>query len=247
MMKTRLRRESSCPSPFKSPRVLDFNKSTYGFAPLLEHVFKACDFQKLAIRPAVDFLDAMSGSGTLGLAIREKVKAAMADKFHHFAFYFNDVAEAPLAKLRETALIAHRDICDIGTRFPDTFHVVAMQNGIVDLPKERQLQAFRSIYDSMKPGGRLVVADLASLDEQQQSYLSSLHFVSGTSAAAAPRTHEAYIPLMKEWHDLLKSAGFREAELPISEFTIYFSGGTNNTAVRYPAIVLAADKPYPTE
>jgi hypothetical protein len=196
-------------------------KDTKPYGLLVEAVFKACDFQRFASRPAVNFVDVMSGPGRLGLDLREKLREAMPDKFPRFAFYFNDVDNKPLMNLAEIALIAPCNIYKLGQRFPVAFHIAAVRYGISDLSHEEQRRALASIYESMVPGGRLVIADMLAYSVQQQEGLMRVHSM---RQKLAGKKGTCYITTIPEWTYLLRNAGFQNVDVPFT--------GTSDVATR---------------
>ncbi len=176
-------------------------------------ILDACDLQKVALRPAINFLDAMCGSGRLGLEVKERVRQTFQDRLIHFAFYFNDVAHEPLMKL-EGEFTAPGDVRELSQKFPGYFHVAAVRYGIKDLPQQEQLNALVSLRDSLVPGGRLVIADMTAYNVGQQDAIITVHAMhqrlTGRDEKAEGRCH---IPTIMEWELLANSAGFKNVRI----------------------------------
>jgi len=172
-------------------------------------IWEACGFPNFASRPAVNFLDGMSGPGRLGLDLKERLQADLAGRAPRFSFYFNDVAIEPLKKLPEGMYHARCDVRELGQRFPFTFHIAAVRYGIKDLPQEEQGNALKSIYESLVPGGRIVVADMTADTAAAQHGIIEVHAAKQRLAGRNEgKEGRCYIPRLGEWTSLVAGAGF---------------------------------------
>ncbi len=190
--------------------IASYNPKTAFFSKIME----ACDFPKSAHMPYINILDCMSGPGKLGLDIRKKLQETMPEEASKFFFYFNNATPEPLMTLPPDSLTVCCDVRKLGQRCPLKFHTVMARYGIKDLPQIEQEKALKSIYESMAPGGRIVIADMTAYSPEGQTGIIDVHSakqrLAGRNEAKEGR---CYIPMIKEWSGLLADAGFQNVNV----------------------------------
>jgi hypothetical protein len=178
------------------------------YSALVEPIINACALDTFSSSSTLHILDAMSGPGNLGLAMHAQIAI---QSRRNALFHYNDVCAEPLAHIDGVPKLIC-DVRDVGTRYPNTFNIVAVRYGITNLPQAEQAAALASIYESLADAGRIVVADFTAISDGARKGIAAVHAarqeLAGRDAEKEGRCH---IPLVTEWPRLLTAAGFTNA------------------------------------
>jgi len=149
----------------------------------------------------VRVLDLMSGPGKLAGELKKSAPAL---------YFCLDFAGSQLQKIpSETSNL--RMLADVQALpiAPETFDVVVVRFGIKDLIASSQPDVIAGIYRILKPGGRLIVADMVA-PEGAGEWLNAQHALKQELGGRNPQIEgKCHIPSETDWIDLLIRAGFQ--------------------------------------
>lgn len=189
----------------------DFNTGpkTYGDIGLVSKIYTATGLED---RPeGARVLDFMAGAGKLGLTLQE-----LFDPTHRYFFF--DGSSRHLSKMPETSLRFVGD-ARVGQAYggqllplkDESVDVVVARYAIKNLPQIEQMDTIHDLFRVIKPGGRLVIADMVSPSNPEIKYwLISQHSKKQQFEGRNIKEEgQCYIPTESEWLKLLKKAGFQ--------------------------------------
>ncbi len=195
--------------PMNGAQKAHFDKLVQSETRFFNQIFKACDFAK---RPAkLDFLDGMCETGALGLTIAKKLRQDMPELAARTAFYFNDIRTDPQMKstLRESeGTFIKGNICRMDRLAKQQFDIIAIRYGLSRLHKDDVVPAVNSLFKSMLPGGRLVIADTAALTAQGAQGLVEVCLKNIELFKIAGNREDDYIPTAFDLKFVINAAGF---------------------------------------
>src|SRR3989344_2366891 len=171
---------------------------TYTDSAFLDTIFiatKLAEFKGSAL--VVDF---MSGPGKVASGIKERVSG------HRYVAL--DGSVGLLRKIADPEI--ERVVGDIRATplKPNSVDIGIVRYGIKDIPEEQQLDVLRQIYESLKPGGKLVIADMVS-PEGAREWNNKQHSQKQQFSGRNIETEgECNIPTENEWLTLLREIGF---------------------------------------
>lgn len=201
-------------------KVYDVLNLLIPYQELLETI---CD--ELEIRPNEKILEAGCGTGNLALKIKERGATVVGlDNYKEALDIYrrkDPTAELVLADLKEKL------------PFPDNyFDKIASNNTLYIIPKEKQLDSLKELYRILKPGGKIVLANLKKGWRSGKIYISGIkkNLKREGFYSTFLKTIKMVIPTIKvfyynylikkeaqyyfcdfnEQRDLLKKTGFRE-------------------------------------
>ncbi|MFH1520795.1 MAG: methyltransferase domain-containing protein [Candidatus Micrarchaeota archaeon] len=175
--------------------------------PFSRALKRAIGLSRFLTHEPVMVLDLMSGPGKVGQIIEEY--AARCSKT--VALYYNDKREFPLVTatdLPERRLVG--DVRELSAIVPPGlfFDLVVVRYGIKDLQQCDQQVAFNQIARVIKPGGKLIVADMVATADTQMA----VNHIHAAKQELAGRLREiegsCHIPTLAEWKTYAHSAGF---------------------------------------
>lgn len=175
--------------------------------PFFRAILDACISGARPRIPSLRFLDAMSGPGKLGRDLLPALEGLQSPGSVQVAF--NDTRPEPLERLRSDGFATVQ--CDIRDlhRTRMVFDVIAVRYGLKDLPEGGAQQALSSIYQSLGPGGVLVIADMTAKSPQGQAGAIEVHAAKQRLAGRDERTEgRCFIPTDSQWLSLVREAGF---------------------------------------
>lgn len=185
-----------------SQRNFDQGPKTYTDAVFLDTIFAAtglAEFEGSAL--VVDF---MSGPGKVASGIKERAVEhtyiALDGSVGLLRKIVDPELESVISDVRGLALKSN--LIDVGI----------VRYGVKDIPEDQQLDVLKQLYEVLKPGGVLVVADMVSPEgarEWNNKQHSQKQQFSGRDIITEG---ECNIPTEAEWIAILREAGF-EAEV----------------------------------
>lgn len=188
---------------------IHFKKLVQSETRFFDQIFKACDFAK---RPTkLDFLDGMCETGALGLTVAKTLQKEMPELAARTAFHFNDTRTDPQMKstLRESkGTFIKGDICCLDRLSKQRFDLITIRYGFSYLHKDRVVLAVNSLFRSMLPGGRLVIADMAALTAEGGQGLREVCLKNIELLKTAGNRKDDYIPTGFDLKFVINAAGF---------------------------------------
>lgn len=195
----------------------DAGPKTYtdeGFMDMIHNATGLATFKGQAV-----VLDLMSGPGKVANGLRKRSPQ------HRFIAV--EASEGSLAKVPEGIERIHTDVRDLSL-VPHA-DVAVVRYGLKDIPQDQQPGVLSAINQALKPGGKLVIADMVSPDGMKfrtNRHHSAKQELSGRNIAEKGRCN---IPTEDQWVSMLGNASFRITSIEdyVSEVvtTNWVSGG----------------------
>lgn len=193
----------------------DFNTgpTTYADAAFSEKIFSATGLADFSGQARV--LDLMSGPGKVGLSLQEYAP--------QHTYYFLDLSQLQLEKIPATGEIVYRDLtlpvanhrlrADV-RELPirgKSMDVAVARYALKDLTDYEQGPTLFGIAETLKPGGRLVIADMVSPDgPDNKSWLNMHHSLKQELSGRNPLQEGfCHIPTEHGWMRVLQDAGMK--------------------------------------
>ncbi len=175
-------------------------------------IFYGCGFgRRFARRSEMRVLDAMCGPGRLGtdLAITARERGVKAD----LRISFTDINGIPLAGLAgegfETVCSDIRGIHSALGESEGGFDLVVVRNGLKSLPKGELRGALESLRETLVKGGRIVIGDLTSFNEEAQGGITRIQSAKQEFAGRNPELEGVcFVPTFDQWRSEVSGAGF---------------------------------------
>jgi len=199
----------------QSSTIFRANIGSYGASTdFFGAIFRGCQFNSFNARRLI-LLDAMAGPGKLGKDIRAKYKIETPNRAP-LSIFFNDVRAEPLLQLRREArnnFIINCDAKEID-KSGRKFHIFAVRCGLKDLPQDQLPLALSAAYNSILPGGRIVIGDMMAYTSEGQNGIIRVHSAK-QEFAGRNREQEGicFIPTAEEWAALLLKTGFSNVRI----------------------------------
>lgn len=176
-------------------RLFDKAPPTYTDAEFLNKIIAAVDFNSLPTPARI--ADVMSGPGKVGLVLQKQFPK------HHY--YFLDFARGQLMKIPGEGKIA-ADARALPLA-PECLDAVVVRYALKDLTEKEQPEVLKGIFQVLKPGGRLVIADMVA-PNNCQSWLNKQHALKQTFSGRREDEGRCHIPTTNQWFKMLRKTGF---------------------------------------
>lgn len=173
--------------------------SVYSDQSFLEKIISATGLNE-EIRTNIG--DFMSGSGSIGLAIR--------DRFPYNRYFFLDSATLQLHKVAGENNISRvaADVREMPIG-PESMGTVVVRYGIKDIPEGQQLGVLDQIHRVLKPGGVFVLADMFAPNRRVKDWLNRQHSLKQILSGRNPHAEgTCHIHTQDEWVDMIRYVGF---------------------------------------
>lgn len=182
-----------------------FGPATYRDSSLTDKILKSGRLRSLSHGSTI--ADLMSGPGKLGLSIED----ALPDRQHRYLYL--DFTPAQLAKIPDAP---HRtkvftDIRDAKID-PKSIDVAVARYSFKDLPASDQPSAFKSVHQSIRPGGRLVIVDMVAPNDELKDWTNDQHSLKQELGGRnIDQEGKCNIRTNAGWTEALATAGFLPA------------------------------------
>lgn len=185
-------------------RNFDAGPRTYSDSAFTAKIYDATGLANLP--PGARVLDIMSGPGKVGLGLEH------INPNHHY--FFLDLSQQQLKRIPPNEEGFIRSIRADARVFPfgqESLDVVVARYAIKDLTKGEQPKVLVGIRDILRPGERLVIADMVAPDtEGAKEWLNKHHALKQELSGRDPeREGVCHIPTIQEWVTLLETIGFQ--------------------------------------
>lgn len=180
-------------------RNFDAGPRTYsdqGFMDMIYNATGLADFQGQAV-----VLDLMSGPAKVAQGLR-----ARSPQHRYIAV---DASEGQLLKIPDGIEKLQADVRDLSV--VSLADVVVVRYALKDIPQDQQSGVLAKIFEATKPGGRLVVIDMAAPDgmKARTNKQHSLKQELGIIPRDVILEGRCNIPTEDGWFDLIENAGFQ--------------------------------------
>jgi len=186
---------------------------------LLQKILGILKLDKLQGSPEI--LNAMCGTGTVGLTIKKYLQEKGIDS----RVSFLDFSQGMLDQIPDDE--AEIKVCDDITMMPfaHSFDRIVLRNGLYDLEQTSQLPALRQIYRVLKDDGLFVLVTYCPTKELQAYYNEIVNYKDWL-AGWNDGEHDRYFLTEQEAREELDLAGFKNIRRMLKYFSVLHYEGT---------------------